>query len=161
MPSIKTCESKPAGKATLARILGLRLAAPALLILCATSLGCSGSGVYPVEGQVTWKDGRPATDLAGSLVFFENAEKKTNSRGSIQADGTFKLTTNKENDGAPAGEHTVLLIEVGRKSLGGPDASAIAPSKIDTRYATPATSDLRATVNPGPNKITLTIDPPK
>src|SRR5689334_4598200 len=104
-----------------------------VLLVGAASLGCSGSGVYPVEGQVTWKDGRPAGDIAGSLIFFESAEKKTTSRGSIQADGSFKLTTNKENDGAPAGEHTVLLIEVGRKSLGGPDATAIAPSKIDTR----------------------------
>jgi hypothetical protein len=123
--------------------------------------GCSGSGIYPVEGQVTWKDGRPATDIAGSLVFFENATKKTTSRGSIQPDGSFKLTTNKENDGAPAGEHTVLIIEVGRKALGGPDASAIAPSKIDTRYATPATSELRATVNAGTNKISVTVEPPK
>jgi hypothetical protein len=124
-------------------------------------VGCSGRGVHPVEGQVVWKDGRPATDLAGSLVFFELPEKKTSSRGSIQSDGSFRLTTNNENDGAPAGEHTVLIIEVGRKSLGGPDSSAIAPSKIDTRYATPATSDLRATVKPGRNKLTLTVDRPK
>jgi hypothetical protein len=114
-----------------------------------------------VEGQVVWKDGTPAKNLAGSLVFFELPEKKTSSRGSIQADGSFQLTTTKANDGAPAGEHTVLIIEVGRKSLGGPDSSAIAPGKIDTRYATPATSDLRATVKPGTNKITLTVEPPK
>jgi hypothetical protein len=68
------------------------------------------------------------------------------------------LTTAKENDGAPAGEHTVLILEVGRKSLGGPDSSAIAPGKIDTRYATPATSDLRATIKPGKNNLTLTVE---
>jgi hypothetical protein len=130
-------------------------------LLAAALLGCGSSGIYPVEGLVTWKDGRPATDIAGSLVFFENAEKKTTSRGSIQPDGSFKLTTNKENDGAPAGEHTVLIIEVGRKALGGPDSSAIAPSKIDTRYASPASSDLRATVNAGVNKITIAVQPPK
>ena len=123
--------------------------------------GCGSSGVHPVDGQVVWKDGTPAKDLAGSLVFFELPEKQTSSRGSIQTDGSFKLTTDKENDGAPAGEHTVLVIEVGRKSLGGPDASAIAPGKIDTRYATPATSDLRATVKPGKNKLTLTVERPK
>lgn len=123
--------------------------------------GCSGSGIYPVDGLVTWKDGKPATELAGSLVFFEQPEKKTSSQGTIQPDGSFQLTTSKPNDGAPSGEHTVLVIEVGRKSLGGPDASAIAPSKLDTRYATPATSDLRATVKPGPNKITLTVEAPK
>src|SRR5262245_32710620 len=123
-------------------------------------VGCGSGGIYPVEGQVTWKDGSPANNLAGSLVFFESSEKKTSSRGSIGPDGSFQLTTNKENDGAPAGEHTVLIIEIGRKSLGGPDSSAIAPGKIDTRYATPATSDLRAAVKPGRNKITLVVVPP-
>jgi hypothetical protein len=131
------------------------------IVLCFSLSGCGSGGIHPVEGQVVWKDGTPAKNLAGSLVFFELPEKRTSSRGSIQADGSFRLTTDKENDGAPAGEHTVLIIEVGRKSLGGPDSSAIAPGKIDTRYATPATSDLRATVKPGKNNLTLTVEPPK
>lgn len=160
MASTKAAIILPCAKLTFSDFLMIGKRAIALL-LAAACAGCSGSGVYPVEGQVTWKDGRPASDIAGSLVFFENAEKKTTSRGSIQPDGSFKLTTDKENDGAPAGEHTVLIIEVGRKSLGGPDSTAIAPSKIDTRYATPGTSDLRATVNAGTNKITVTVEPPK
>jgi hypothetical protein len=159
MPSTSaTCQSMPlrVKKAT------MRTPAFGLLPLALAILGgCGSGGIYPVDGQVTWKDGSPAQDLAGSLVFFEQAEKKTSSRGLIQADGSFQLTTNKDNDGAPAGEHTVLIIEVGRKSLGGPDASAIAPSKIDTRYSTPSTSDLRATVKAGRNKITLSVDAPK
>ena len=137
---------------------GLHALAAALWLAIAS--GCGSGGVYPVEGHVTWKDGSPATNLAGSLVFFELREKQTSSQGSIQPDGSFQLTTNKPNDGAPAGEHTVTIIEVGRKSLGGPDSSAIAPSKIDTRYATPATSDLRTTVKSGRNQITLTVEPP-
>jgi hypothetical protein len=132
----------------------LRVVAIALVFLA----GCGSGGVHPVDGQVVWKDGTPAKDLAGSLVIFELPEKQTSSRGSIQADGSFRLTTAKENDGAPAGEHTVLILEVGRKSLGGPDSSAIAPGKIDTRYATPATSDLRATIKPGKNNLTLTVE---
>jgi len=138
-----------------------RTSAPAVALLVMLLSGCGSSGIHPVEGQVVWKDGTPAKDLAGSLVFFELPEKRTSSRGSIQADGSFRLTTDQENDGAPAGEHTVLIIEVGRKSLGGPDSSAIAPSKVDTRYATPATSDLHATVKPGKNNLTLTVEPPK
>jgi len=133
----------------------------AVAVIAALVVGCGSAGVYPVEGQVVWKDGTPAKNLAGSLVFFELSEKQTSSRGSIDSEGSFQLTTNKANDGAPAGEHTVLIIEVGRKSLGGPDSSAIAPSKIDTRYASPATSDLRATVKSGRNKVSLTVEPPK
>ena len=134
----------------------LRLAANLLPPACrSAAAGCGGGGVYPVEGQVVWKDGTPAKELAGSLIFFELAEKQTSARGQHQADGSFQLTTEKRDDGALAGEHTVTIIEVGRKSLGGPDTSAIAPGKIDTRYSTPSTSDLRASVKPGTNKITL------
>jgi hypothetical protein len=128
------------------------------LLLVPMLAGCGGSGIHPVEGQVVWKDGTPATDLAGSLIMFESAEKQTSSRGQIEADGSFHLTTEKENDGAPLGEHTVLIIEVGRQSIGGPDGTNIAPAKVDTRYMTPATSDLKATVKPGENKITLTVE---
>jgi hypothetical protein len=131
---------------------------PLVLVLSVLLSGCGGSGIYPVEGQVVWKDGAPAKDLAGSLIMFESAEKQTSSRGQIEADGSFHLTTEKENDGAPVGEHTVLIIEIGRQAMGGPDGTNIAPAKIDTRYMTPQTSDLKATVQPGENKITLTVD---
>jgi hypothetical protein len=45
--------------------------------------------------------------------------------------------------------------------MGGPDPTMLAPGKIDSRYASPATTDLKATVKPGVNKITLTVEPPK
>jgi hypothetical protein len=132
----------------------------ALVLLAALlAAGCGSGGVHPVQGQVVWKDGSPAKELAGSLIFFEQAEAQTSARGQIKEDGSFQLTTNHEGDGALAGQHTVTILEVGRKSAGGPDASAIAPGKIDTRYSTPSTSDLRAEVKPGQNKITLTVDP--
>jgi len=133
---------------------------PTWLVLLGAILfaaGCNRSGVYPVEGQLNWKDGSPAKDLAGSLIFFNQAETQTSARGMIQADGSFRLETKKPNDGALVGEHVVTIIEVGRKALGGPDASALAPAKVDTKYMTPSTSDLKATVKPGTNKITLTV----
>ena len=128
--------------------------APLVIILS----GCSGSGIYPVQGQVTWNDGSPAKEIAGSLIMFEQAEKHMSARGQIQPDGSFRLTSVKENDGATTGEHTVLIIEVGRKHLGGPDSTLLAPGKIDIRYSSPSTSDLRATVKPGKNQITLAVD---
>lgn len=120
--------------------------------------GCNSSGMQPVDGLVTWKDGTPAKELAGSLIFFEQPEKQVSARGQIGPDGSFQLTTLKENDGAPVGEHLVLIIEVGRKPAGGPDGSLLAPGKIDSRYASHGTSDLRAEVKPGRNKITLVVD---
>ena len=130
--------------------------------LCLSLLiGCNTSGIYPVEGRVTWKDGSPAKELAGSLIMFEQTEKQASARGQIQPDGSFRLSSNKENDGAKAGEHTVLIVEVGRKPLGGPDGSLLAPGNIDIKYSSPSTSDLRATVKPGKNQITLNVDKAK
>jgi hypothetical protein len=128
------------------------LAATLLILL----LGGCGSGIYPVEGQVVWKDGSSATELAGSNVIFEGPE--TSAVGSIRPDATFRLTTNQPDDGAPAGDYKVLVIEVGRKSLPGGDGSMLAPGVIDSRYADPSTSGLTATVKPGTNQVTLTVE---
>ena len=136
----------------LALLLAAALAAP----------GCNPSNIHPVEGQVVWKkNNAPATELAGTLVFFEQPDKQLSARGQIAEGAAFRLTTNKENDGAPAGENIVLLVEVGRKPAGGPDATALAPGKLDPRYSTHSTTDLKATITPGTNKITLTVEPPK
>jgi hypothetical protein len=132
--------------------------AAAALALAACLAGCGGSGVYPVEGRVVWKDGTPAKELAGSQVVFDLAEKQTSARGTIQADGTFRLTTNKPDDGALAGEHQVLVVEIGRKPLGGADATALAPGAMDARYSDPSQALLRATVKPGTNPVTLTVE---
>jgi hypothetical protein len=130
-----------------------RVAGPLLLVL----VGGCGSGLYPVNGKVVWKDGSPATELQGSHVVFDLPEKQTGARGYVQADGSFRLTTDRK-DGALPGEYKVLIIEVGRKSLGGPDSSLIAPGAMDARFSDPTTSDLKATVKPGPNEITLTVE---
>ncbi len=133
---------------------GARLTFAALLTVFLS--GC-GSGVYPVEGTVVWEDGSPATELEGGQVVFDLPEKQTSARGVIRADGTFRLTTNKPDDGALAGEHQVLVIET-RKSQGGPDSTVIAPGAMDPRFSDPKTSRLTATVKPGTNKITLTVE---
>jgi hypothetical protein len=125
------------------------------LLLTASVSGCGG-GLHPVEGTVVWEDGAPARELAGSHVVFDLPEKQTSARGIVQADGTFRLTTSKPNDGAPAGAYRVAVIET-RKPLGGPDSGASAPGVLDERFYDPTTSGLTATVKPGPNKVTLTV----
>jgi hypothetical protein len=126
-------------------------------LLTALLGGCRGSGIYPVEGKVNWTDGSPAKELAGSHVIFDLPEKKTSARGIIEADGSFRLTTKKPNDGATVGDYKVLLVEANRKPLGGPDSSALAPTVMDSRYSDPRTTDLQATVKPETNQITLTV----
>ncbi len=130
------------------------------LMLTALLGGC-GSGLYPVEGKLVWKDGSPAKELEGSFVVFDLPEKQTSARGMIGPGGIFHLSTNKPDDGALAGEYTVMVVEVGRKHLGGPDGSALAPGAMDARFSDPRTSGLTATVKPGTNQITLTVDHPR
>ena len=124
-------------------------------LLTAVCCGC-GSGIYPVEGKVVWKDGTPATELAGSQVVFELEEANTSARGTVQPDATFRLTTNTPDDGALPGEHKVLVIEAARPMLGGSDM--ITPGLLDPRYSDPSTSGLTETVKPGINQVTLTVE---
>lgn len=130
---------------------------PTAAWLLSAFLGGCGSGIYPVEGTIVWKDGTPAKELQGGQVIFNLPEQQTSARGTIQADGTFRLSTSTK-DGAPAGDYEVLIVEVGRKPLGGPDGTALAPGFMDSRYSDPTTSDLKATVKPGSNNLTLTVE---
>ena len=128
------------------------------LVVTTMLAGCGGSGPYPVEGVVVWEDGTPAKELVNAIVIFDLPAKQTKAQGNVQADGTFRLTTTKPNDGALPGEYKVMIIEVGRKALGGPDGSAIAPGHMDSRYSDPSTTDLMATVEQRKdNKVTLKI----
>ena len=121
--------------------------------------GCNPEGIHPVKGQVIWKDTQqPATELAHSLISFEQKSTETSARGQIKPDGSFQLTTNKDNDGAKLGEHVVLITEIGRKPAGGPDSAQLAPGKISTAYANPGASNLRAQNKPGLNEVKLEVE---
>jgi hypothetical protein len=124
-------------------------------LLCALLSGC-GSGLHPVEGKVVWKDGTPAKELAGGQVVFDLPEKKLSARGVIREDGTFRLTSLNPDDGAPAGDYKVLILE--HRKNANADGTQLAPPILDPRYADHKTSDLTATVSPGPNTVTLTVD---
>lgn len=127
------------------------------LLSIATLAGC-GSGIYPVEGKVVWPDGAAAKELEGSQVVFEQQAANTTARGTVNSEGSFRLTTNTADDGAVPGEHKVLVIEVGRKSLPGGDGSNIAPGVMDPKFYTFESSGLTATIHPGKNEVTLKVE---
>jgi hypothetical protein len=128
------------------------LAAAGLLMGCV-----GGAGPYPVDGTVVWEDGSPAKELHLGSVVFDLPEKRISARGMIQPDGTFRLTTNKADDGALVGKHKVMVIEGARRSLPGGDGTQLAPGHMDSMYSDPATTDLTATVEPRKNVIKLTV----
>jgi hypothetical protein len=132
-----------------------RLLEIGLLSLALFVPGC-GSGLAPIEGQVVWRDGSLAKELAGSQVVFEQAEKKTSSYGVIQADGSFRMTTIAPDDGVPAGKHAVAILE--HRPNANAAGTQLVPAKLDLKYADLNSSGLECTVKPGKNEVTLTVE---
>lgn len=124
-----------------------------VLLVMAAAGGCSR--FYPLEGQLVWADGTPATELAGSSVYFESAEHRTISRSIVASDAKFQLTTERPEDGVPLGLHRVYLVE----SRGGPGESAKrSPPRVDERFLRPETSGLEVTVPPKEKLVVLKIE---
>lgn len=77
-----------------------------LVLLITFSLGCQKKiTTIPVNGKVVYK-GKP---LAYGSIMFQPKSGGPIARGSIESDGTFVLTTEKENDGAIPGEHQIRV----------------------------------------------------
>ena len=126
--------------------------------------GC-GSGhvpTYKVTGKVAFADGKP---LAGSTIEFKlagdgkNSATQVSSRGQVQADGTYTLSTFAPDDGAPAGEHRVSLTS----PLPPGPINAMKPARpiINDKFLRPDTSGLKFTVTAqGPNEFDITVTPP-
>lgn len=82
-----------------------------LLSLVVIATGCSSNDIptYPVEGIVTLDDGTP---VQTGTVEFNSLDQNLTARGSIQSDGTFRLTTFKDGDGAVAGAHDAVVVQL-------------------------------------------------
>jgi hypothetical protein len=113
-------------------------------MVCPLGCGKSEKPVYPVQGQA-FVQKKPAV---GALVIFtpkENAEREKwpmgYPRGNVQADGSFKLTTYRPDDGAPAGNYAVTVY------WGSPGSDEVREGDLlQGRYVDPATSKIHATV---------------
>jgi hypothetical protein len=119
-------------------------------------LGC-GSGnarVYPAGGRVVFRGGKP---LPGGWVSFRSVATGAMSRGEIQPDGTFELTTRKPGDGAVEGRHQVLVVVPPARAYSGPGAPAPLPP-IDAKFTGFDTSGLEFTVTTNPSESRFTIE---
>jgi hypothetical protein len=85
--------------------------APLLWTFLTTGLlaGCSSGKLAPVQGKVSYPDGKP---YAGGQVIFDPVDPANNTtpQGDIQEDGTFALGTNKARDGAAPGQYKVRVV---------------------------------------------------
>ena len=120
--------------------------------VCVAVTGCGGGGVVPVAGRVTLVGGEP---VQGATVVFENREKRLSGSGRTDADGRFRLTTFKVDDGAPPG---VYRISVAPPSAA--DSSQPQPPRVFAeKYLSPETSGLSCSVEPGMKECGFELEP--
>jgi hypothetical protein len=130
---------------------------PRILFALAAILACTSCArtdrppLFSVQGEVYYQ-GKPAE---GASVFFHPVDKATSLAGEgmphgvVGADGTFHLGTFAAEDGAPAGDYAVTVIWESQPSSRDEDAFNLLPR----RYASPATSGLRARVVEGDTQL--------
>ncbi len=137
-------------------------ARPALLALLLGTVvsavgGCGGPKTYAVQGKVIYKDGTPLTD--GQVVFEPvDPTVKVSARGDIKPDGTFRLTTYKDGDGAVEGKYRAVVLPPWPPEVY--ENRPAPPPVIDPRFQEFERSGLEFTVTPGKNNFTLVVEKP-
>jgi hypothetical protein len=124
-----------------------------VLTLVLPGAGCAGRGkgkpAFPVRGQVFYQ-GQPTPHAF--LVFHPVGEEGPDAVrpvGYAAPDGTFTLTSYKENDGAPAGEYAVTVEWRGLPAREGEPG----PNLLPDRYNRATTSGLRVRIVEGDNPL--------
>src|SRR5262249_26696490 len=102
---------------------------------------------------ILFEDGKPAKELAGGFVHFDPVEGKISALGEIRSDGSYRLYTNKKDDGAPLGKYRVT---VSPPPLPDPDK----PSKpiLHPRFLSAETSKLEFTVEAKKNQWNIKVE---
>jgi hypothetical protein len=136
----------------------LRRCLPVLLLVAAS--GC-GRSLYPVKGHVVYKDGSDVSVLAGGKVLFLPAlpeMEKSSSRGEIQPDGSFEMSTNTVGDGVKPGKYRVM---VAPPPFFAKKRGEQRPELLDERFRDFATSGLEVTVTEPIDDYTVTVEKPQ
>lgn len=127
------------------------------LVLLITSSGCGEKqpATYPTRGRVVFSDGKPV--MLGTVELLSE-EGALNAQGAIQPDGTFILGTFASNDGAVAGTHKAIVMQM-IVSDGLPKHSMDHGDPVDPFYSSYSSSPLTASVQATEsNEITLTVE---
>ncbi|NLE39981.1 MAG: hypothetical protein GX621_18340 [Pirellulaceae bacterium] len=120
--------------------------------------GCSDRhSVAPVEGKVIYRN---APLKFGSVSF--QPEVGPRATGRIQPDGTFRLSTYGEHDGAILGRHRVSIVcaehqNPETRSPGGDSEGRYSRSLIPEKYTFPETSGFEAEVKESNQPFTFEL----
>ena len=132
------------------------------VLLVGMIAGCGGDNdkTYPVTGVVVWADGQPASELRGAnieLQLIDATARKVSPHGEVQADGTFTLGSYRQDDGAAEGDYRALVMPQKSQDAEGPHTVYI----MDPQFENYDTSELKVTIEPKANEITLRVQKPK
>jgi hypothetical protein len=122
--------------------LGVTLALLSAM-LCSCRKSYQEVSVYPTSGKVTVK----AVPAVGAYVTFHPEGDVGMTKGNkpfarVDKDGAFQVTTYDTNDGAPVGDYRVTVYWPEN-----PDARGPSPDRLKGKYADPATTPLKATID--------------
>jgi hypothetical protein len=116
--------------------------------------GCSNTPpVGAVSGTITVK-GKPVA--YGSVMFVP--ETGPTAAGTIQPDGSYRLTTFRPHDGALVGAHKVVVEAYTITKSRVPDQDDMAQPASHKKYYNVATTPLTATVQPGSNTLDFDLE---
>jgi hypothetical protein len=130
-----------------------------MILICISAMsGCGSSQIptYPVSGIVVFEDGSPVR--TGSIEL-ESREHKLTATGKIREDGSFVLGTYTSSDGACAGEHGVIVMQLIIND-GTVKHSKDHGQPVDPVFASYGTSPLTATIRAEEtNTLKFTVTP--
>jgi hypothetical protein len=131
---------------------GLVVALAGALLACC---GCSaGSRTYPVRGKVLYM-GQPA--VGAKVVFhpkYNSDPQAIRPTGTVAQDGSFTLTSRRQNDGAPAGDYAVTVIWPAGSAKGrGAGQQPLLQDRLRGAYSNPDNPLLQAQVAEGDNEL--------
>jgi hypothetical protein len=121
-----------------------------LFLMLACALGC-GEGqlkTYPVQGKVLFADGSPVK--LGTIECLSETHG-IQATGTIHRDGTFRLKTYRDEDGAVEGLHKCVIVQF-IQADGIPNHKPSTLGVINKRHASYATSGLSIRVDPDTSK---------
>lgn len=131
-----------------------------MLLLCsmflAFNIGCNrGPKIVVAEGVVQFEDGSPV--VVGTIETKSLAYDGVQATGKIQRDGSFKLTTFVDGDGAAVGDHQCVVVQfVMTEGLKGHQPST--QGVVNPKHRNYSTSGLRFTVpDEGTKSIKLIV----
>lgn len=131
--------------------IGYRLSLLGALGLIVACSSAPSTAVFPVEGKAFYR-GAPAVD---AQIFFQpvgfTLPGSARPSAVVQADGTFRLSTFKQFDGAPPGDYRVCVTWLSDAMK--QDGENVGPDRLQNRYRDPDKSPLLVNVQERANVL--------